>query len=268
MRNRPTLALLCLAGTVLFAESALAVQYLPHRATYDLKSTDGGGFGQAADAIGLLTYELADTCDGWTISQRAGIKLVGAEGEQHAFDWSQSTWEAKNGEGYRYSIRESRDGELLNRKRGEVRFPEPGGPGVLTTELPARSELTIEGALLPMAHSTAILEEARTGSPVFLAKVFDPSLADHPVEISAAMTGEAKDWEETGKDFPALQGQISRQIDLAFFVEGTPDGLPSFEQSLRVYDNGVVGRLTFEFGGLQVVGTLRTLEVLPDENCE
>jgi hypothetical protein len=93
-------------------------------------------------------------------------------------------------------------------------------------------------------------------------------LAEHPVEISAAMTAAKTDWVGPGGPFPELKGQTSRRVDLAFFVEGTQEGAPDFEQSLRVYDNGVVGELTFEFGGLQVEGILRKLEVLPDESCE
>jgi hypothetical protein len=57
-------------------------------------------------------------------------------------------------------------------------------------------------------------------------------------------------------------------VDLAFFIENIPGGAPDFEQSLRVYDNGVVGELTFEFAGLEVEGVLRKLEVLPSGNCQ
>jgi hypothetical protein len=149
---------LALAGVVLIATEAMAVQFLPHRATYELKAKNGGGFGQASGALGILSYELADGCDGWTVNQKAGIRLIGTEGEEGAFDWSQSTWEAKDGGGLRYSIREARDGELLNQRRGEVTFPSRDGPGKLVTELPERKESEIESAMLPMAHSTAIME--------------------------------------------------------------------------------------------------------------
>ncbi len=253
---------------VFLAPQAEAVQFLPHRATYELKAKVGAGtFGQASGAVGVLSYELADGCDGWTVNQKAGIRLIGAEGDAHEFDWSQSTWEAKDGGGLRYSIREARDGELSSQRRGEVSFPNSSAPGTLTTELPERRESAIDPALLPMEHSTAIMEQAQTGSPVFIATVFDPSLADHPVEISAIITGATTTWQGKGEIFPELKGQMSRRVDLAFFVDNQPDSAPDFEQSLRVYDNGVVGELTFEFGGLQVEGVLRKLEVLPSENC-
>ena len=259
MRHQITLVLALLAGSLALASQAAAVQF---------KAKDGGGFGQAAGALGVLSYELSDGCDGWTVNQKAGIRLIGAEGGEHAFDWSQSTWEAKDGGGLRYSIREAKDGELLSQRRGEVSFPAMGAPGTLTTELPERRETQIEGALLPMAHSNAIMEQADAGSPVFIATVFDPSLADHPVQISAVITSPAKDWQGKGEVFPVLKNEPSRRVDLAFFIENMPDGAPDFEQSLRVYDNGVVGELTFEFAGLQVEGVLRKLEVLPSDECQ
>ena len=69
------------------------------------------------------------------------------------------------------------------------------------------------------------------------------------------------------EDFAPLKGVASRHVDFAFFVQNLPDGTPDFEQSIQLFDNGVVSRVNFEFGGLPVLGTLRKLEMLEPQSC-
>ena len=69
------------------------------------------------------------------------------------------------------------------------------------------------------------------------------------------------------RDFAPLKNVPSRHVDFAFFVQNLPDGTPDFEQSIQLFDNGIVSQVNFEFGGLPVLGTLRKLELLPPQKC-
>jgi hypothetical protein len=69
-------------------------------------------------------------------------------------------------------------------------------------------------------------------------------------------------------EFAVLKNVPSRHIDFAFFVQNLPDGTPDFEQSIELFDNGVVSQVRFEFGGLPVLGILRKLEMLEPQKCD
>lgn len=248
--------------------AAAAVQLLPHRAVYELAARPGNGFGSNGALRGLLTYELTDGCDGWSVNQKAGIDMAPPEGETTRFEWSQATWEAKDASSYRYVIREGQAGGESLQRRGELRFDKPGGSGTLTTELPDRSQSKVPPALLPVQHTLALIERAAAGDVVFLAELFDATVDQEPVQISASFGPSNRQWTSAGGKFAPLEQVNSRHVDFAFFVADLPDGTPDFEQSVQLFDNGVIAEVNFEFAGLQVEGTLRKLEVLEPEACE
>jgi hypothetical protein len=258
------------ATALVFAESATAatVQLVPHRAIYELSARPGNGFGSSGSVRGLLTYEISDGCDGWSVNQKAGIDLSPPEGDAVRFEWSQATWEAKDSTSYRYVIKEGQAGGEGTQRRGELRYDKPGGEGTLTTELPGRAESRVRSALLPVQHTTSLIEHATAGDAVFYASIFDATVDEKPVEISAGIGPASAGWPTRGGKFAPLDNVKSRHVDFAFFVDDLPDGTPDFEQSIQLYDNGVIGEVNFEFAGLQVEGTLRKLEMLQPQGCE
>jgi hypothetical protein len=255
--------LLALAGM-----GAEAAQLVPHRAVYELSGKSAGGFGRSGSLRGILTYELMEDCDGWSVNQKAGLDVAAPEGPGHRFEWSQATWEAKDGSSYRYFIKDSQDGNTGGQRRGELVYPKPGAGGKLTTELPAKGETDVPPALLPVQHTRELIARADAGDTVFLATIFDATVDERPVEISASFGPSESDGKTAAEDFASLRGVPSRHVDFAFFVHNLPDGTPDFEQSIRLFDNGVVSQVSFEFGGLPVLGTLRKLEVLESQKCE
>lgn len=247
---------------------ATTVQLVPHRAVYELAARPGNGLGASGALRGLLTYELIDGCDGWSVNQKAGIDLSPPEGETTRYEWSQATWEAKDFSSYRYVIREGAAGGEAQQRRGEVRFDHPGGEGTLTTEQPARSESRISPALLPVQHTIKLIEQASAGDVVFMADLFDATVDQKPVQISASFGPSSEQWQSRGGKFAPLEKVKSRHVDFAFFVSDLPDGSPDFEQSVQLFDNGIIAEVEFEFAGLAVQGTLRKLELLEAQACE
>lgn len=256
-------SLLVLAGA-----GADAAQLVPHRAVYELTGRSAGGFGRSGSLRGILTYELMEDCDGWSVNQKAGLDVSPPEGAGHRFEWSQATWEAKDGTSYRYFIKDSQNGSTGTQRRGELVYPEPGANGKLTTELPARGEAEMPPVLLPVQHTRELLERSGAGETVFIAKIFDATVDEKPVEISASFGPSLRQPDPAGKELAPLKDVPSRHVDFAFYVQNLPDGTPDFEQSIELFDNGVVSRVSFEFGGLPVLGTLRKLEILEPQKCE
>jgi envelope integrity protein B len=244
-----------------------AAEILPHKAFYILHSQQVPGGAESVSADGLLIFEWTDTCDGWQVNQRAKIRLSGEDGDT-GFEWRQITWESKDGRRYRYQTEELHDGEKGEQRRGEASF-DPGGPGAVTTALPERSQHPLSSdVLLPTAHSLHLLRAAEAGESFMSAEVFDGTVSDEPMQITAAMGPSSLQWQDQEKKFPALAKVPSRPVDLAFFLTDNPAGEPDFEQSLRVYDNGVIGRMTFTFAGVSMAGELSRLDVPPPAKCK
>ncbi len=248
-------------------DGAEAAEILPHKAIYALRSVQVPTGAETVSADGMLVFEWLDTCDGWQVNQQAKLRLSDDNGDT-AYEWRQITWESKDGRRYRYQTEEFQDGEKGDQRRGEVSF-DAGGNGAVTTDLPDRGQRSLPaGVLLPTAHSLRLLQAAEKGETFLSAEVFDGTVSDNPMQITAAIGQSVGQWQDQDKTFPALAKVPSRPVDLAFFFADNGEGEPDFEQTLRVYDNGVIGRMTFSFAGVEMEGDLAKLDVPPPAKCK
>jgi hypothetical protein len=263
-----TSMILCLPALLATALPASATEILPHKAIYTLHNREAVGGDENLSADGMLIFEWLDTCDGWQVNQRAKLRLSSEQGETD-FEWRQITWEAKDGHSYRYQSQEFQDGQKGDQRQGEVSLDDKGAPQ-LTMASPQRGQSALPAdILLPTAHSLHLLKAAAAGDNYISAHVFDGTVSDSPMEIGAAIGPTMPQWQDQAKAFPALAHVPWRAVDLAFFMKGgDAEGKPDFEQSMRLYDNGVIGRMSFPFAGVDMVGDLAQLDVETNSKCK
>jgi hypothetical protein len=261
-------AAISIAGIHIFgAAAASAAGFAPHRATYALSQASGAGGSQILAVDGAMVFEWTDACDGWALNLKGQIILNLESGESESVDISQVTWEAKDGSKFRYFTRQSH-GDTMEQTRGEATYDAASGNGELVADLPAKIETDLPaGTLFPSGHTNLLLKQAAAGEQVVVAKVFDGTVQTTPMDVSAVLGAGAKDWPGLRHDFPALKGLNSFPAGLAYYFTERPDGTPDAEQSLRLYENGVVGEITFDFGGIQIKGVLDKLDMLPAGGC-
>ena len=78
-----------------------------------------------------------------------------------------------------------------------------------------------------------------------------------------------KNWPGLPKKIPELQGLNSYTVGLAYFLGDKTDAVPDSEQSMRLYENGVVGQLDFDLGEgpIKVRAVLDQLKLQPAPAC-
>lgn len=255
---------LLLAGSAALAAPAQA-DLLPHRVVYNLSL---GTNGTLTGGNGLMTFEIKDVCDGWAMDLKAELALAGEDGAIHRLGWSQVSWESKDGKRYRYFTRELSDNDETSRRRGEVRRDTADGPANVIADLPQQSEFKLPAhTMFPVQHTLALIKADAAGESYVLANLFDGSIGDDAIEVGSALSPGSPDWVPPAKNFAALKGMRSFPVALAFYMTGSPEGMPDTEQSMRLYSNGVVGSLTFSLGDLAVHATMDELTPLKPEGC-
>jgi hypothetical protein len=256
-----------LAATTLLlsAESAAAEGLRAQHATYILSVATNSGSGSVS-ADGLMVYDLKNVCDGWATDLKLKL-LMGAEGgEGHGIEISQVTWESKDGNSYRYVIKNGDGGGRSQQLRGEA--DNAGGKVTVTADQPTQAEKQLpDHTLFPLAHTRELLKHAAAGETVFTANYFDGTASTEAMQASAVIGSGEADWNGLPKPFPELKGVTSYPVGLAFFQGDQADGTPESEQAMRLYDNGVIGTLTFSLGNIKIRATLDSLQLLPDTGC-
>jgi hypothetical protein len=266
-----TLSSLLLPIPVL-APQAEAGELLSHRASYLLSLGHSQSGSDVVDVQGVMVYEFADACDGWTTTQKARIEFFYDDGRTSQVGWSLNSWEAKNGKHYRFFMRNLDGDTVTSAFKGEAEMPAAGQAGVVRFEQPSGKTLTLpRGTLFPTGHTLALLRHLAAGDITFLATVFDGSDDKGSIQISAALASRGQAAAEVSKLSPLLAGGPVYRLSLAFFApdgEGSGDeSTPEQEQSVSIYGNGVIDRLTMDYGSFTVDAALKKLEALPASGC-
>ncbi|HLI12484.1 MAG TPA: DUF1849 family protein [Alphaproteobacteria bacterium] len=252
------LPLLCLPGRV------LAADLIPHHAFYELKLKDQKGQSGIVDASGGMAIEVKETCDAWLTEQRLKLRVVRDEEEEVITDNNFTSWEAKDGHRYRFSVRNRLNGVVNEELRGEAEIGAKGGTAKFT--LPERREVALpKGTLFPTAHVGELLDAARKGVHIFRRTVFDGATVDGPDEINVVIEAPVP-----LEKLPGLDQKIGAPawpMRWAFFPISSTQATPDYELAMRMLDDGVVVGLTLVYEDFEVTGKITFFAALPKPKC-
>jgi hypothetical protein len=240
----------------------------PHRAAYSLSLGDnqGGGRGQVGQLEGGLVIDWAELCEGYTLNQRMRFTMSTAEEGTVESDIVFSSFESKDGTNYRFSLRTSRDGTVVEELKGRATLdPDKGGKAVFTDpevemELPP-------GTMFPTAHSLLLLNLGEGGERVIVRVVFDGATLDGALDVTAILSDKMPGQNMLGTATPEIGKRPGYRVRMAYFNPDDKAGTPQYETSMRMLDNGVAAEYTFEYPEFSMKAKLERLEALPKPRC-
>ncbi len=238
---------------------------VPHRAAYRLSLSGARQSGNVARADGAMAYEVLDACDGWATRQRFTLTLTDREGTEIQTSSDYSTFESKDGRRMRFSLTQMTQGAETQRIAGEAEIGADGA-GIVRYTDPEEKEVRLpRGTLLPNFHTIVTLNAARAGQRLVVAPLFDGTSDDGAQDTTTVLSA----WEEPRENaqFPVLSPLGSVRMRIAFFDRGAQQGAgantPSYEVSLRYWENGVADEMQMDFRDFVVDGRMVELEPMP-----
>jgi hypothetical protein len=236
-----------------------------HRGVYSLTLDRARENAGIVDVSGAMLFELIDACESWTTRQRFTMTLRNREGTELETGSDYATLESMDGRTLRFSLTQVTRGVVSSRVVGQAELG-PDGSGVARYSEPEVKELPIPpGTLLPNTHTIAALNAARAGQRLLVAPIFDGTTADGAQQTTTVMSP----WQgpQPVPEAPSLSTLGSSRMRIAFFE---PDGeqaggarTPSYEVSLRYFENGVADDMIMDFGDFTVRAKLMKLEEAP-----
>lgn len=179
---------LAATSTLAHAESAVAAPagLVSHEATYTMQLASSRSGSGVVGASGTMHYRFADTCDGYAVSTRTLLSISYGVGTPVLTAWEFTTWESKDGEQYRFQVRNSRNGQLIETIDGRATMPsDASAKGTVEfTQPTARSAELPVGTLFPTEHTRLLLDEAGKGNNFINRHVFDGSGDRGTYEVS------------------------------------------------------------------------------------
>jgi len=236
-----------------------------HRGVYSLTLDRARENANIVDVSGAMLFEIIDACESWASRQRFTMTLRDREGTELETGSDYATLESMDGRNLRFSLTHMTQGAVKSRVAGQAELTADGS-GVARYSEPEAKELPIPpGTLLPNTHTIATLNAARAGQRLLVAPIFDGTTADGAQQTTTVLSP----WQgpQPVPEAPSLSTLGSSRMRIAFFE---PDGeqaggarTPSYEVSLRYFENGVADDMIMDFGDFTVRAKLMKLEDAP-----
>lgn len=245
-----------------------AAEIAPHRASYTLGLGASKSASGVIDLDGAMYIEWQEVCDGWTINQRMRFHMTDSDGERTDNDINFSSWEAKDGLSYRFTLRSLRDGEVDETLRGRAVLDGKGKSGKAIFAEPEGLEIDLPpGTLFPTEHTLVLIRMAEKGEQQVARMVFDGATRDGALEVNAIIGPKAQEEAVAPRITPAVGSRPAWHVRMAFFKTDDRGGEPEYETGLRLQDNGVGRDYSFEYPEFAIKSRLDLLEALPKPKC-
>jgi hypothetical protein len=240
----------------------------PHFAVYKLSLGKSSGTHAVTHASGRIEFKWSEGCDGWTISQRTLMVLSNAQGRGLQSSWTLDAWESKDGLSYRFSVRRAEGGRDPVETRGKARLDGHDLGGRVDYSAPEqRMEVLPKGTVFPTRHSLDVLAAAARQDLLLWRIVFDGTGEEGLFGVNAAVVQAIPPGALPSFDSLLIAGVPSWRMRFAYFQTDQQTAEPDHEQSLRIYENGVVDELEFDYSDFALKASLEQLEALPLPDC-
>jgi hypothetical protein len=252
------------------ASPAAEVVLAPHRAAYSL-SLGSAKIGSVTTIEGAMTIDWQSQCDGYTMTQRMRFRVFDSDGESVDNDVSFSSWEARDGLSYRFTLRTTRDGEVTEVLRGRATLDGAGKGGKVIFAEPQGEVLELPPTtVFPTAHTQLLIERVLAGERSLARPVFDGATLDGAMEINAVVGAAVAPGPDDGGVGIAreLLAGASWRVRMAFFRTDNERGIePEYETSMRLFANGIGGDFLFDYAEFSIRAKLERLEAMPSPRC-
>lgn len=257
------------------ALAAQPVTLLPHRAVYDVKLKKASERSGITSMNGRIVYEFQGSpCDGYVTNFRF-VTQIGVQGEPRVTDQRTTTFEAGDGESFRFVTKTYVNDRFDKEVSGKATIAD--GETSIELDKPDDLELTLAPALFPTAHMLDMIKRANAGETFYEENIFDGSDEGDQVMTTTVIIGPEKQPEanETDAESPKVLGQLAddpyRSVSIAYFNgddSNSGESLPEYGIGFKMYDNGVTRSLNMDYGDFSLEGTMTDFKVLEAESCD
>ncbi len=253
------------AGSAFAAGTSLS----PHRAVYAMKMISSTEGSDISSVTGKLVLEWqGSACEGWVTNQRIVNRMGSKQGSSFVSDFRVSSWEAGDGSDYTFSMIHYVNGETIEEIEGSAVRRED--KSLATLSKPEDGTIALpDGVVFPTEQISRMLDAAYAGRTVFAVPVFDGSDTEHYFDTTAILGGRKKGAPqgEEARAGKSLEGLAHWPVQVSYFNPGDSTGLPDYEVSFQVYENGVSTGLVMDYGDLVLGADLMDLTMLPVPEC-
>lgn len=240
-----------------------------HRAAYTISLAKAAGSQAPVSASGLIAYEFhGSSCEGYAANFRQVTELQRGEGSPISSDTKAVTFEDGEAKTLRFRIDTTLSENVQTPIDGSATRSDAGEISVNLSQ-PKQETLDLgKDVLFPTQHIARIIDLAKSGGSVLEARVFDGSDTGEKIFDTLTVVGkEATTPSADAEKAASLKGVRRWPVTISYFDSAKKDAAPEYVLSFDLYENGVSGSLTLDYGTFSLAAQLTQLELLPSAPC-
>ncbi len=253
-----------LALSVLGLGTAAAQALQPHRALYRVELADSTASTGIMDASGLIGFEWTASCEAFISSQRLYTRFVTTEGLATSSDILLNSEEALDGSSFSFDIADRINGNVIDHVAGDVE------DNIIRYSMPIRQLGDLpSGTIFPTAQSALLLTSAMAGQEYVETRIFDGGDETEVYDIVSRISRHNEFFlPHPDSDGVTLLAPLqSWFVAMSYYTLENVDGLPHYEVSYRMFNNGVVDELLMDYGDYAFRARLMQLDYLTPPSC-
>jgi len=245
------------------SESA-AVKFQPHRAFYEMSTTKIKRGSAIMDVDGRMVFEWRVICDGWVVEQRYIMRYHWEDGRTTNSNTLLSSWESKDGDHYKFFVRNTSAGESESFVEGEASYLREASKGVAKFHKPRKLDLELpRETIFPSHHTFALIDAAESGQKIVSMPVFDGSKLETASFVSSVIGSRSM---LKGR-FKQLKYREYWPVRMAFFSVDNKGIQPDYEITLHIHPNGIASGLILDYEQFSLRVDLLRLEMIEAPVC-
>ncbi|MEZ5647603.1 MAG: DUF1849 family protein [Alphaproteobacteria bacterium] len=266
--KRVTVVTLMMIAPAAWSASQGTADMVPHRVIYSLANQQVRPDSPFVAAEGDFTMEIAESCEGWTLSQRIRLVFNDKMGGRIETDYRFASFESRDGLSYDFSVKNTHDDMVIEDFSGNAKLTALGKGGIVHFRRPENKEMKLpEGTLFPIQYNLALVRSITAGDKIMPGITFDGGSDTAPYQVNAVIGLPTENNIGQGKGDPNLLKGKVWPVRIAYFNMDETKAEPNFELDVHMLKNGISPSMVLDYGYIRVGGTLEKIEALPRPNC-
>jgi hypothetical protein len=251
------------------------IDFVPHRAVYDLSLGETRGSSSVETIRGRIVYDFSgNPCEGYALNFRQVTEIGVNGGTSNISDLRSATFEDDKGQSFRFTSQNYVNDKLDTTIDGHADRAASGDVAVaLKKPKDAKFDLP-QGVVFPTGQMKAIVEAANAGNSVYESKIYDGSDGGEKVYSTLAVVGRkiapGKPREGAAAGKKDLDGVDRWPVTISYFdpsKAAAGEQTPVYSISFELYANGISGNIRLDYNDFTLKGEMTSLEFLPKTQC-
>jgi hypothetical protein len=196
-------------------------------------------------------------------------ELQPTEGSARLSDMISGTFESLDASDFRFKVETKVDNAVAEAVDGKAHKKDSRVSVDLSK--PKRAHVDIDmPAFFPSEHLLHIINAARAGEALLEARVYDGTGSGEKAFDTLTVIGKPISTPAVGKaaQTDALKGLKRWRAAVSYFESGKRDGQPIYVLSFDLYENGISGALSLDYGDFVLKGEMKELSIQPATACK